>query len=167
MNKNREIAENREKSAKNAGGGAKKTAWSAMLRHALRGSVCGIGIAFAGFCIAGVVFDISGKGYITFENWAFTKMAVGCFAVGLGFGIPSAVYENDSLPMLMKVLIHMGTGCAVYTAIAFAVGWLGHESSAALCLLSLAGQLAATFAIWLCFYMRARREVKLMNEKLG
>ena len=144
MNKNREIAENREKSAKNAGGGAKKTAWSAMLRHALRGSVCGIGIA-----------------------WAFTKMAVGCFAVGLGFGIPSAVYENDSLPMLMKVLIHMGTGCAVYTAIAFAVGWLGHESSAALCLLSLAGQLAATFAIWLCFYMRARREVKLMNEKLG
>lgn len=62
-------------------------------------------------------------------NYQFTKMSIGCLVVGLGSGMPSIIYEKENLPMPVKVIVHMGIGCAVYTITAYAVGWIGNTGS--------------------------------------
>ena len=93
-------------------------------------------------------------------------MAAGCVLIGLGFGIPSIVYENDNLPMPIRVLIHMGIGGVVYTIVAYCVGWIGGTSSVTQCIIIAGIQLLVAFVIWFCFMRYYRSEAKKMNEKL-
>ena len=95
-----------------------------------------------------------------------TKMIIGCVVIGLGFGVPTIVYKNDSLPMPVRVLIHMGIGCVIYTLVAYAVGWIGGSASFGQGLIIAAIQLVVAFIIWFCFMRFYRSEAKKMNDKI-
>lgn len=125
-----------------------------------------IGMAMTIFCFAGIVFDIGFKGNFTLENYQFTKMVIGCLLVGLGFGVPSVIYKKDNLPMPIKVIIHMGIGCAIYTAVAYAVGWFGGSATLVQGIIIAAIQIAVAFVIWFFFMLYYRAEAKKMNEKI-
>ena len=98
-------------------------------KNMISATIMSIGGALAIFCLTGIVFDIAYGGNFSLDNYRFTKMVAGCIVVGLGFGLPSVVYQKDNLPMPIRVLIHMGIGCVVYTIVAYAVGWLGGARS--------------------------------------
>jgi len=132
----------------------------------LKSIVISIGMAMAIFCIVGIVFDVGYKGHFSLENYLFTKMVVGCILVGLGFGVPTIVYRRDNLPMPIKVVIHMGIGCVVYTIVAYAVGWLGGTATIGQGLIIAVIQLAVAFLIWFLFMRYYRTEAKRMNEKI-
>ncbi len=132
----------------------------------LKSIVISIGMAMAIFCIVGIVFDVGYKGHFSLENYLFTKMVVGCILVGLGFGVPTIVYRRDNLPMPIKVVIHMGIGCVVYTIVAYAVGWLGGTATIGQGLIIAVIQLAVAFLIWFLFMRYYRTEAKKMNEKI-
>lgn len=136
------------------------------VRDLLRSTVIGIGMSMAIFCLAGVVFDIGYGGHFSLENYRFTKMVIGCIIIGLGFGVPTIVYRNENLPMPVRVIIHMGIGCVVYTLVAFAVGWMGGAASIGQGILIAIIQLAVAFAIWFLFMRYYRREAEKMNEKI-
>ena len=93
-------------------------------------------------------------------------MIVGCIIVGLGFGIPTIVYQKDSLPMPVKVIVHMGIGCAIYTAVAFAVGWIGGAGTIGKGILIACIQLAVAFVIWFIFFKHYKKEAELMNKRI-
>lgn len=137
-----------------------------MVKDLVKSTVISIGMSMAIFCFVGVVFDIIYKGNFHLENYQFTKMVVGCIIVGLGFGIPSIVYSKDSLPMPIRVLIHMGTGCIVYTIVAYSVGWLGNISDIGQGILVVALQLSVALIIWLLFMTYYRKEAKKLNDKI-
>lgn len=137
-----------------------------MVKDLVKSTVISIGMAMAIFCFVGVVFDIIYKGNFHLENYQFTKMVVGCIIVGLGFGIPSIVYSKDSLPMPIRVLIHMGTGCIVYTIVAYSVGWLGNISDIGQGILVVALQLSVALIIWLLFMTYYRKEAKKLNDMI-
>ncbi len=61
---------------------------------------------------------------------------------------------------------HMGIGCAIYTAVAFAVGWFGGSTTLVQGIIIAAIQLAVAFIIWFCFMRYYRKEAKKMNEKI-
>ena len=132
----------------------------------LKSIVISIGMAMAIFCIVGIVFDVGYKGHFSLENYLFTKMVVGCILVGLGFGVPTIVYRRENLPMPIKVVIHMGIGCVVYTIVAYAVGWLGGTATIGQGLIIAVIQLAVAFLIWFLFMRYYRTEAKRMNEKI-
>ena len=136
------------------------------IKDLLKSTVISIGMALAIFCLICIVFDIIYKGNFSLDNYRFTKMAAGSVIVGLGFGIPSIVYNNDSLPMPVKVIIHMGIGCVIYTVVAYAVGWFGGSATVAQGLIAAVVQLAVSFIIWFCFMRYYRKEAKKMNEKI-
>ena len=92
-------------------------------------------------------------------------MAVGSILVGLGFGVPTVVYHKENLPLPIRVIIHMGIGCAIYTAVAFAVGWFGGSATFVQGLIIAGIQLAVAFIIWFCFMRYYRKEAKEMNDK--
>lgn len=136
------------------------------IKDLLRSVAISVGMALAIFCLVGIIFDVGYGGKFSLENYGFTRMALGSVLVGLGFGIPTVVYNKESLPMPIRVVIHMGIGCVIYTVVAYSVGWIGGSASVLQCVLIAAIQLAVAFVIWFCFMCFYRKEAKKMNEKL-
>lgn len=137
-----------------------------MKKDLLKSVFISIGMAMAIFCLVGIVFDIGYHGNFSLEHYRFTKMVVGCVIIGLGFGVPTIVYRKDSLPMPVRVLIHMGIGCVVYTIVACAVGWIGGSATIGQGILIAAIQLGVAFVIWFLFMRYYRNEAKKMNDKI-
>ena len=125
-----------------------------------------IGMAMTIFCLAGIVFDIGFGGNFSLENYTFTKMVAGSALVGLGYGVPTIIYRKESLPLPIKIIIHMGIGTAIYLGVAYAVGWIGGSATVGQGILIDAIQLAVAFVIWLAFSSYYRGQAKKMNEKI-
>ena len=136
------------------------------MKNLLKSSAIGIGFALAIFCAVCISFDITYGGNFTLKNYQFTKMAIGCMIVGLGFGAPTVIYSKEALPIPVRVLIHMGIGCVVYTITAYSVGWMSNKGNPAQSIGMVLLQLLAAFIIWLFFMMHYRREAGKMNEKI-
>ena len=136
------------------------------VKDLIKSSVISIGMAMTIFCLVGVVFDVCYKGNFSLDDYRFTKMVIGCVLVGLGFGVPTIVYRKDNLPMPIRVIIHMGIGCVVYTIIAYAVGWIGGSATIGQGILIAAIQLAVAFLIWFLFMKHYRAEAKRMNDRI-
>ncbi len=133
------------------------------LKNLLKSVVISIGLSLTIFNLVCIAFDVSYSGNFSLEGYRMTKMIIGCLFIGLGYGVPSIVYENDSLPMPIKVLIHMGIGCIVNTLVAFAVGWINGPKSL---VRGISIQLTVAFIIWFCFMRFYRSEAKKMNDKI-
>lgn len=136
------------------------------LKDIVKSTIISIGMALTIFCLAGIVFDVAYGGNFSLEGYRFTKMVIGSAIVGLGFGVPTVVYNSDKLPNPIKVLIHMGIGCVIYTIVAYAVGWFGGSATLTQGLIIAAIQLLVAFIIWFCFMRYYRKEAKQMNEKI-
>ena len=132
----------------------------------LKSVIISIGMAMAIFCLVGVVYDIGYHGNFSLDHYRFTKMVAGCVAIGLGFGVPSIIYRKDNLPMPVRVLVHMGTGCVVYTIVAYAVGWFGGSATIVQGIIIAAIQLGVAFVIWFLFMRYYRGEAKKMNDRI-
>ena len=81
-----------------------------------------MGVAAIIFIIVGVIIDRIFHGNIQMTNYAFSKMAIATVVIGLGFGLPAIVYDNEKLSLFTQTIIHMGTGCIIMTVTAFLVG---------------------------------------------
>ena len=136
------------------------------MKKILKSTIISIGIAMTIFCFVGVIFDIIYEGNFSLENYQFTKMVIACVVIGLGFGIPSIVYESDKLPFPLKVVIHMGIGITVYTAAAYFAGWFTQSVSLPQGIGIIAIQFMFVFIIWLGFMKHYANEAREMNEKI-
>ena len=139
---------------------------SETVKDIMRSVAISIGMEMTIFCIVGVIFDFMYKGQFSLDNYRFTKMILGCLIVGLGFGVPTVVYRKENLPMPVRVLIHMGIGCVVYTLVAYAVGWIGGSATIRQGIIIAAIQLAVAFVIWFLFMRYYRAEAKKMNDRI-
>ncbi len=136
------------------------------LKDLLKSTVISIGMSLTLFSLVCIVFDIGFGGNFSLEGYRMTKMIIGSVVIGLGFGLPTIVYKKDSLPMPVRVLIHMGIGCVIYTLVAYIVGWIGGSASIGQGIVIAAIQLAVAFIIWFCFMRFYRSEAKKMNDKI-
>lgn len=132
----------------------------------LKSIVSSILMSFAIFCLTGIAFDIANKGEFILEGYGFTKMVLGCIAVGVGFGAPTTIYKNDKLPMPTKALIHVGIGVTVLTAVSYAVGWAGNSGSIAKELLNIGCRIALALVLWFLYIRRYRKEAERMNARI-
>ena len=136
------------------------------IKDLLKSIVISIGMAMAIFCLVGIVFDIGNNGNFSMDDYQFTKMVVGCVLIGLGFGVPTIIYKKDNLPMPIRVIIHMGIGCIIYTIVAYSVGWIGGSATIVQRIIIAAIQFAVAFIIWFLFMRYYRAEAKKMNDKI-
>ncbi len=136
------------------------------IKDLLKSTVISIGMALTIFSLIGMFFDITNGGNFSLEGYQFTKMVIGSAIVGIGFGVPTLVYNSEKLPTPVKVLIHMGTGCVIYTIVAYCVGWFGGAATIGQGLAIAAIQLLVAFVIWFCFMRYYRKEARQMNDKI-
>ena len=136
------------------------------MKDLVKSTLISIGMSMTIFCAVGVIFDLIYGGNFSLDHYRFTKMVAGCLIVGLGFGVPTVVYRKETLPMPIRVIIHMGIGCTIYTIVAYTVGWIGGSASPAMGILIAAVQLLIAFLIWFLFMRYYRSEAKRLNEKI-
>lgn len=109
---------------------------------------------------------VVGDSFLALSAEQFIKQAIGSMVVGIGFTVPSLIYNADRLNRVLQTLIHMGIGFAVYLPIASYLGWLPIGYGFGMLALSLVIAVAFYFAIWLFFYLHNRKEAAKLNEKL-
>ncbi len=63
-------------------------------------------------------------------------------------------------------VLHMGSGCVIYTLVACWVGWIDLSAGLWQGIGMIAAQLAAAFLICFFFLLHYRREAKEMNERI-
>lgn len=126
----------------------------------------GICIACTIFTIFGIFFDLTASTGFSLGTGEFTKEAVGAILVGIGFSVPSEIYNSDKLPFFLKFLFHMGIGCTVYIITAIKVGWISTESGWKSCLFFIIIELLIAFIIWLGFANHYKKLAKNMNERI-
>ena len=126
-----------------------------------------MGIAAMMFILAGVIIDRIFHGNIQMTNYAFSKMAIATVVIGLGFGLPAVVYNNEKLSLFTQTIIHMGTGCIVMTVTAFLVGWIPMHHGPLLMIAILLEELALAFVIWFVFYLQQKKLVNQMNQRVN
>ena len=129
-------------------------------------SLQGVGIACLIYTMIGIIIDTLNGGTITYDNWTFSKQALGTVLIGIGFSAPSEIYNNDRLPFPLKIIFHMGIGCTIYVITAFNVGWIPVEIGWKNCLIITAVQLLFAFLIWFAFAVHYKNLAKNMNKKI-
>ena len=126
----------------------------------------GIKIASTVFVISSFFVALSAKEGTFASSSGMLRYCISTFAIGLGFGIPALIYETE-LSMPVKVLIHMGIGCAVMIAAAIVNGWVRVENGGIwVSLAIIAGQIAIAFIIWFIQYRKAKKLASEMNSRL-
>ena len=136
------------------------------MKRVLSAAWCGIKIACTVFVISSFFVTLSAKEGNFASTSGMLKLCLSTFAIGLGFGIPSLIYETE-LSMPVKVLIHMGIGCAVMIASAIVNGWVRVENGGIwISLAIIAGQIAIAFIIWFIQYRKAKKLASEMNSRL-
>lgn len=136
------------------------------MNRVIRATLLGAAIGLSIFVIIGITFDIAHSGTFMLVNWEFTKMAIGSMLVGVGFSVPSMIYESEKLAFGIKVLIHMGIGCTVMLVIAFLVGWIPLKAGWKICTFAVVAEILIAFLIWLCFSIHYKKIAKQMNQRI-
>lgn len=126
----------------------------------------GIGAALVCFTLGGIIWDAVNGGNYTLTNWAYTKMVVGCIVVGTGFSLPALIYYNPTIPYPIKVIVHMGIGCAVFLITAFIVGWVPVQLETWKCILIVVMELALSLILWTIFAVYYKRMARKMDDKI-
>ena len=135
-------------------------------KNILVSSLIGIGIAAVTSCLVSLLLLAKGAGSLTMTIGEYSQMLAGLVLVGIGFGLPSIVYQNDKLAPAYQVLIHMGTGCLVMTLVSFWTGWIPVKAGFWPAFLTIAGEITVAFIIWLIFYQHEKKLAQQMNNRI-
>jgi len=118
------------------------------------------------FIISGIITDLNRGGSLSFEQYGFTKMALASLIIGLGFGLPTALYANDKLSPLLASVLHFGTGTVVMVAAGIFAGWIPTEKGLLPALIMVAAEIAVAALIWFFSWRHYQKLARQMNERL-
>lgn len=135
-------------------------------KEILHNSFQSLEIAAVLFIVIGMVIDITNHGNMDFTDYDFTRMALACLLIGPGFGVPSAIYKNDRLPLGIQVFIHMGIGCTVLLLCSYLAGWIPASKGPGPVIAAITAEIAAAFVIWAVFYHTGQKMAAKMNERI-
>lgn len=129
-------------------------------------SISGITIGCTIFTIIGIMINIFNSGNFELLDWSFTKMAIGSMIVGIGFSIPSLVYESQKISLLLKILIHMGSGSVIMLITSFMVGWIPLSLGLFISIFIVLSMFITAFIIWFCFFTYYKKQAQKINKKI-
>lgn len=84
-----------------------------------------IGIA----CFINTLIQLAyGYGTGTAQGMQVGNMALGILLIGLGYGLPCAIYLNDRIAPWLQVTVAIGTGTIVCALVSWWVGWIPRDN---------------------------------------
>lgn len=117
------------------------------------------------FVMMGLVFTMFGDA-ASLTNDEFIKQAIGSILVGIGFLLPTIIYDNPNVAMPLKFIVHMGIGVILYVLVALNVGWIPTTLGIMPMIMTAVGMIGISLIIWVIFYMYYKKEAKKINDKI-
>ncbi|MEG0997609.1 MAG: DUF3021 domain-containing protein [Clostridiales bacterium] len=109
---------------------------------------------------------LNGNTVPTIATQDYLKYVLSSIIIGLGFFLPSLIYENQKLSMKLKTTFHMGIGLFIYFVASLYAGWIPISLGIWAGISAFIIMIIISFAIWFCFYIYNRHEAKKINEIL-
>ena len=137
------------------------------MKNIIKSIVLGIGWGFTFFVVyltIGVI--ISGDFLAGIAQDDFIKYVICSAVIGLGFSVPSLIYRNERISSGLQVIIHLGTGFAIYVPVAFFAGWIPTAYGAVAVAVSLLCAVVFSLLVWLCFALYYRKQAHEINRKI-
>lgn len=137
------------------------------MKNIIKSIVLGIGWGFTFFVVyltIGVI--ISGDFLAGIAQDDFIKYVICSAVIGLGFSVPSLIYRNERISRGLQVIIHLGTGFAIYVPVAFFAGWIPTAYGAVAVAVSLLCAVVFSLLVWLCFALYYRKQAQEINRKI-
>ena len=137
------------------------------MKNIIKSIVLGIGWGFTFFVVyltIGVI--ISGDFLAGIAQDDFIKYVICSAVIGLGFSVPSLIYRNERISRGLQVIIHLGTGFAIYVPVAFFAGWIPTAYGAVAVAVSLLCAVVFSLLVWLCFALYYRKQAHEINRKI-
>jgi len=129
----------------------------------IRGMASG-SLIFVVMSIFGIYFG--GNYFSLLLTTNFISYSIASMIIGVGFSLPSIVYENNRLSFLNQFLIHITVGMIVYIATGLYVGWIPIQYGFNIIVLYILIALAFTFLIWFGFYLYYKKESLDINKQI-
>lgn len=108
----------------------------------------------------------AGDAFLPANAGAFIKQAVSSMIIGVGFVVPTVIYNKKSLNRGVQILIHMGTGFLIYFPIAFYMNWIPVDLGWQITLTSILISVIVSFIILSAFYLYYKKEAQKINERI-
>lgn len=96
----------------------------------------------------------------------FIKDVICSAITGLGFSVPTIIYGSETVSRGLQVLVHLGTGFAIYIPVAFFAGWIPAEAGFLPVVISLVISVVFALLAWMCFSLYYRKQAEKINEKI-
>lgn len=136
-------------------------------KEVLKSSLISIGIALFITLLQFIIAENQSGGKLILENYEFRKILVSCIIIGLGFGIPTVLYENDKMSTVLSSVIHMGIGLSILSIVLYVNKWIPVENGIFPVLVVLGLNALVAIVVWFVFYINNKNLAKKMNEKLN
>jgi hypothetical protein len=96
----------------------------------------------------------------------FISYSIAAMIIGIGFSLPSIVYENEDLSLLNQFLIHISIGMVIYISVALYVGWIPVYYGISNFILAIVLLIIFALLIWLGFYIYYKKEALNINKQI-
>lgn len=137
------------------------------MKNIIKSIVLGIGWGFTVFVVyltIGVIISSDFLAGIAQDD--FIKYVICSAVIGLGFSVPSLIYRNERISRGLQVIIHLGTGFAIYVPVAFFAGWIPTAYGAIAVAISLLCAVVFSLLVWLCFALYYGKQAQEINRKI-
>lgn len=129
-----------------------------------------LAIGFAWGCTLTTIIEIIQaiciNGEMNILTAEYLKHTICGIISGIGFVVPTMIYENEKISKKLQVFIHLAIGFTVYIGAALYAGWLPFELGIGYVITSIVFSILISLIIWFCFYLYYRAKAKKMNELL-
>ena len=123
-----------------------------------------ISLFFTVFALIGI--EQSLNGVLDLGSYGFTKAMLGTLLIGLGYGIPTFIYDLKSMSIALKSIIHMSIGVGIMMLVFIKFGFTQETYNLVDVLEVLIVPVIVAIIIWYANYIHYKKVAKLMNEKL-
>lgn len=138
-----------------------------MIKKIIGRTLSGISYGYFWMVSYGIISNfMPDKAYFEALMNNFTIQAIGSMLVGIGFVLPTLIYDSEKLSLFVKTIIHLGIGVSFFLAVGFFLGWLPKDLGMGSIFLMIVGCIAVFLAIWFGFYLYYKNESKLINKQL-
>ncbi|GCF93244.1 hypothetical protein NRIC_11350 [Enterococcus florum] len=101
---------------------------------------------------------------MVYVNQEIRTMAFSFIGLSIVIGLLSLIYEYEKIPLLLRTMIHLGGSFLAFMAIAVINQWFTLKFIVVL--FASLFFLLIFFAIWSGYYIKYRRDVEQINQKL-
>ncbi len=117
-------------------------------------------------CIISMVgYSMMGNDWFLSASKGFNQQIIASMIIGMGWSLPSLIYQNEKLSFIQQWIFHMLVGVIVYIPIAFYMEWFPKGNIFAI-IISMGISLVCSLIIWFCFYLYYKNEAKVINKKI-